>query len=92
MNRLKASMGLFMAGIVLIAATVAVSYESHGQTMDGKALVAERCATCHSLDRIERRFGQDLSFWESTVDRMLGKRNMLNDAERVVVLNYLIAP
>ncbi len=92
MNRLRASIGLFMAGIVLIAATVAVSYESHGQTMGGKALVAERCTTCHNLDRIERRFGQDLSFWESTVDRMLGKRNMLNDAERMVVLNYLIAP
>ncbi len=81
-----------MAGIVLIAATVAMSYESHGQPLDGKALVAHRCATCHNLDRIERRFGQDLAFWESTVDRMLGKRNMLSGAERTAVLGYLIDP
>ncbi len=92
MNRLRASIGLSMAGIVLIAATVAMSYESHGQPLDGKWLVAERCTTCHNLDRIERRFGQDLAFWERTVDRMLGKRNMLNDAERNAVLYYLIDP
>ncbi|WP_157493337.1 c-type cytochrome [Desulfonatronovibrio magnus] len=60
--------------------------------LDGRALVAERCTTCHNLDRIERRFGQDLAFWESTVDRMLGKRNMLSEAERKAVLAYLINP
>lgn len=58
----------------------------------GRALVAERCTTCHNIDRIERRFGQGLAFWESTVDRMLGKRNMLNDAERRLVLDYLTDP
>lgn len=62
------------------------------QPLDGKELVAERCITCHNMDRIERRFGQNLAFWESTVDRMLGKRNMLNDAERKAVLAYLINP
>lgn len=62
------------------------------QPLDGKSLVAERCTTCHNVDRIERRFGQDLAFWESTVDRMLGKRNMLNDAERKAVLDYLVDP
>ncbi len=60
--------------------------------LDGRALVAERCTTCHNLDRVERRFGQDLAFWENTVDRMLGKRNMLNDAERTAVITYLINP
>ncbi|WP_157493296.1 hypothetical protein [Desulfonatronovibrio magnus] len=59
---------------------------------DGRALVAERCTTCHNLDRIERSFGQDLAFWEKTVDRMLGKWNMLSDAERAAVLAYLIDP
>lgn len=92
MNRLRATIGLSMAGIVLIAATIAVSFESHGQPLDGKGLVAERCITCHTIDRIERRFGQDLAFWESTVDRMLGKRNMLNDAEIMAVLGYLVDP
>lgn len=62
------------------------------QPLDGKSLVAERCVTCHNLGRVERRFGQDLAFWESTVDRMLGKRNMLNDAERKAVVDYLIDP
>ncbi len=56
----------------------------------GEWLVRERCTTCHGLGQIERRFGQDLRFWEMTVDRMLGKRNMLDDAERKVVLDYLI--
>lgn len=92
MNGLRTTIGLSMAGSVLIAATIAVSFESHGQPLDGRGLVAERCVTCHNMDRIKRRFGQERPFWESTVDRMLGKSNMLNDAERKAVLDYLVDP
>ncbi|MCW7753415.1 hypothetical protein OOT00_05370 [Desulfobotulus sp. H1] len=105
MNRPGICIGLFMAliGTVLISLPfesrgqlmdqlIAIPFESSGQPMDGKALVAERCISCHTIDRIERRFGQPAHFWESTVDRMLGKRNMLNDEELRSVLDYLANP
>ena len=79
---------LALALLLLLGAQPAMTIMPH----DGRTLVAERCTTCHNLDRVERRFGQDLAFWESTVDRMLGKRNMLSDAERKAVLAYLINP
>ena len=79
---------LALALLLLLGAQPAMTIMPY----DGRTLVAERCTTCHNLDRVERRFGQDLAFWESTVDRMLGKRNMLSDAERKAVLAYLINP
>ena len=90
MNRLRATLGLSMAAAVLIAATVAVSFESHGQALDGAALVKERCTQCHDLMRVERRAGQDRAWWERTVERMAGKRTgLLSDAERNAVLDHL---
>ncbi len=90
MNRLRATIGLSMAGVLLIAATVAVSSETRGETLDGAALVTERCSQCHDLMRVERRSGQDLAWWERTVDRMVSKRaGLLDDVERSAVLDHL---
>lgn len=94
MSRLRATLGLSMAGFVLIAAVAAVSpktpSEALGQALDGAALVKERCAQCHDLMRVERRAGQDRAWWERTVERMAGKRDdLLNDAERNAVLDHL---
>lgn len=90
MNRFRATIGLSLAGVVLIAATIAISSETQGETLDGAALVKERCIQCHDLMRVERRSGQDRAWWERTVDRMIGKRaELLNDVERTAVLDHL---
>jgi len=90
MNKLRTSIGLSMAGFVLIAATVAVSTKAAGEALDGAALVRERCTQCHDMVRVERRAGQDRAWWERTVGRMEGKRaDLLSDAERNAVLDYL---
>ncbi|SMP66144.1 hypothetical protein SAMN06295888_11385 [Desulfonatronum zhilinae] len=94
MNRLRAILGLSMAGFVLIAAVAAVSpktpSEALGQALDGAVLVKERCTQCHDLVRVERRVGQDRAWWERTVERMQGKRvDLLDDAERNAVLDHL---
>lgn len=94
MNRLRATLGLSMAGFVLIAAAAAVSpktpSEALGETLDGAVLVKERCTQCHDLMRVERRAGQDRAWWERTVERMEGKRaGLLSDVERTAVLDHL---
>lgn len=86
MKRIFAAFLLFFGFYLFFGVHSAVTSE----VLDGQGLVAERCVTCHGMDRIQRRSGQDRAFWESTVDRMLGKRNMLNDAERAAVIDYLV--
>ncbi len=56
--------------------------------LDGEALVAERCTTCHSADRIDSA-EKDEAEWTATVDRMIGYGTQLNDAEREAVIAYL---
>ena len=57
-------------------------------TLDGKALVEERCTPCHDLGRVERaKKGEEE--WKATVERMVSKGTQLNQAEQEVVIQYL---
>ncbi|PTN32359.1 c-type cytochrome [Desulfonatronum sp. SC1] len=76
---------LALGGILLFAGTAAVSYEA----LDGEKLYQERCSQCHGLGRVDRAT-KDLAAWETTVDRMIGKRaGLLNAEERDAVVEYL---
>jgi hypothetical protein len=66
------------------------SSDNTGSTLDGQALVAERCSTCHSTARIDRQH-QDEAGWTATVDRMIGYGAQLNADERAAVIAYLTA-
>jgi nitrous oxide reductase accessory protein NosL len=57
-------------------------------TLDGKALVEERCTECHDLGRVERAMKAEEE-WKATVERMVGKGARLNEAEQEVVVQYL---
>ncbi len=59
-----------------------------GATLDGAALVAERCTVCHTTERIDRA-QKDGAGWTETVDKMIGKGAQLNSAEREAVIAYL---
>lgn len=56
----------------------------------GAMLLEERCAGCHTLDRVvqAQKSGEE---WEQTVDRMIGRGASLNESERAVLIEYLAA-
>lgn len=56
--------------------------------LNGAALVAERCTTCHTAERIDSA-SKDEAGWAATVDRMIGYGAQLNSAEREAVIAYL---
>jgi cytochrome c5 len=57
-------------------------------SLDGAALVQERCTVCHSIDRIQSA-SKTKDQWTSTVERMIGKGANLNADEKTAVINYL---
>lgn len=56
--------------------------------LDGKALVQERCAKCHSLARIEKA-KKSADEWKVTVERMVSKGAELSADELAAVVDYL---
>jgi cytochrome c5 len=57
-------------------------------TLDGKALLEERCTSCHDLGRVERARKTEAE-WKATVERMVGKGAQLSQAEQEAVIQYL---
>ncbi len=60
--------------------------------LDGEKLAQKRCTQCHEFGRVERAMAEkdQQAAWEATVDRMIGKREgLLNAEERLSVLGYL---
>lgn len=58
------------------------------QILDGEALVAERCISCHDLQRVDDASYDDVG-WEATVDRMIANGAKLTDDEAAAVIEYL---
>lgn len=58
---------------------------------DGKALVAQRCASCHGLGRVDDHIGKkDAAWWTATVERMIAKGARLDDAQKALVIKHLV--
>jgi cytochrome c5 len=70
------------------AATEAPATEEVPTTLEGKALLEERCTRCHDLGRVERAKKTEEE-WKATVERMVGKGAMLSQAEQELVIKYL---
>lgn len=58
-------------------------------TLDGNALVDERCTVCHTRERIDAA-DKDEAGWTETVDRMISYGAELDSAERQAVIDYLV--
>ena len=58
-------------------------------TLDGNALIDERCTVCHTRERIDMQ-DKDEEGWTETVDRMISYGADLDSAERQAVINYLV--
>ena len=59
-----------------------------GGSLDGKALLEERCTKCHNLDRVSSKT-KTADEWKGTVGRMVGKGANLSEAEQTAVIDYL---
>jgi len=59
-------------------------------TLDGEALVDERCTVCHTRDVIDAQ-DMDEEGWTQTVDRMITYGAELDSAERQAIIDYLVA-
>ncbi len=57
---------------------------------EGPVLLEERCTACHNLARVESA-QKSRESWADTVDRMIGYGVELSDAERTILLDYLVA-
>ena len=55
---------------------------------DGARLLEERCATCHSLDRVTQA-QKTREEWEQNVVRMVSKGAQLNEEEQAILIDYL---
>ncbi|MBB5022739.1 hypothetical protein [Desulfurispira natronophila] len=84
---------LISATLMLVAVMfMAAQADSHTGAGSGdtavKALIDNRCTSCHGAGRIERaQF--DREEWERTVDRMIGHGTSLSRAERDNIVEYL---
>ncbi len=54
----------------------------------GAALVQERCASCHGLDKLEGP-ARSRATWEAIVETMIGKGAELDASEREAVIEHL---
>jgi hypothetical protein len=57
-------------------------------TLDGKALLEERCTKCHDLGRVEQAKKTEEE-WKANVERMVSKGAELDQAEQELVIQYL---
>jgi mono/diheme cytochrome c family protein len=58
--------------------------------IDAAALIAARCAACHSADRVHRQTSRDRAWWTGVVDKMIRNGARLDDAEKQALLDYLV--
>jgi mono/diheme cytochrome c family protein len=84
---------LVVAGVVLVILVLAAcggqsSDMGGGETMDGEALLQDRCTQCHGLDRITSA-SKTQEEWQANVERMVQKGAELNDQEIEVLVAYL---
>ena len=81
---------LLVLGLVLAACGGAEEPASDAgdETLDGKALVEERCTLCHGLETVTGA-KKSPDGWASNVERMIGKGAKLNAAEKGAVIEYL---
>lgn len=94
--RLSAVLVLAGFGVAALAATGCAQANAMAKAPDpsssvpGEVLVAEKCRTCHTLERV-RLVSYDQKVWTATVDRMRSNGLVVNDTEATAIVEYLAA-
>lgn len=69
-------------------ATVALAMTQEAERQDGPALLKEHCTQCHTAQMLEQ-INQPRGDWEKALAKMEGFGVTLDEAEKVVLLDYL---
>ncbi len=73
---------------LLLSVFISACSPGSATTLDGPALLEQRCTECHTLDRVERA-SKSPAQWGTTVRRMVNKGAELNTLEQEVLIEYL---
>jgi uncharacterized membrane protein len=80
---------VLLAGVLLGACGGEVEQKQEtSTTLDGQALVQERCVGCHDLGRVEQARKTEEE-WRATVERMVSKGANLSSEEQERVIEHL---
>ena len=64
------------------------SQDQSPSALDGRALLQERCTSCHNLNSVEQA-GKSEDQWRTTVERMISKGTILNAEEKEALIQFL---
>ncbi len=62
--------------------------EPQVSAISGQTLLEERCASCHSVEKVTRETGT-YEEWDKIVDTMISRGAKLTDEERAVLVQFL---
>jgi cytochrome c5 len=79
-----------LIGICLFALAVVVAARPVPQDETGERLVNRACTTCHDLRRIQTQ-ALDADGWSAVIKTMIEKGATVTDADRPIILNYLVS-
>ncbi|BCY16960.1 MAG: hypothetical protein GYA12_14910 [Chloroflexi bacterium] len=71
-----------------LSPAVSTAETKTGPSIDGATLLEERCADCHSANKVKQA-PRSKSDWEVTVNRMIQKGAKLSDEEKQALVEYL---
>lgn len=72
------------------APSVDTAIPTEAPAANGATLLETRCSICHGVDRTTN-LTKTADEWEQTVTRMIGNGAQLTDAEKSVLVEYLVA-
>lgn len=76
-----------VSAVFLVSILPDAGAEQYGE---GRALLQERCTTCHNLNRVQRKIGKySTEAWDEYVVRMQKKGARVTDSEKDVIVKFL---
>lgn len=79
-------LGIVAVGFLVSMVPDAVA-EQYGE---GRALLQERCTSCHNLNRVKRKIGEyNAGEWDEYVTRMQKKGARVTDSEKEIIVKFL---
>jgi hypothetical protein len=79
---------ILLTGILLTACGSSTASASSSGSLDGQALLQQRCTVCHDIGPLSRMHGTS-SQWKGLVDQMISRGAKLNSQEEQTLVDYL---
>ncbi|HDR15013.1 MAG TPA: hypothetical protein ENN79_05940 [Desulfobacteraceae bacterium] len=89
---MKKSCCLVLVVVLVFLLVSILSNAGAEQYGEGRALLQERCTSCHNLNRVQRKIGEyNAEAWDEYVARMQKKGARVTDSEKDVIVKFLSA-